>query len=70
ENRNVIDSSSLYYLHPSDHTCMIISSVKLNGENYEEWSLSMRNALRAKRKQSFLDGKIKKLVEDAYEIED
>ncbi|KAL9447402.1 hypothetical protein AB3S75_014964 [Citrus x aurantiifolia] len=70
ENRNMIDSSSPYYLHPSDHTGMIISPVKLNGENYEEWSHSMRNAFRARRKQSFLNGKIEKPAEDAPEIED
>ncbi|KAK9190783.1 hypothetical protein WN943_019393 [Citrus x changshan-huyou] len=70
ENRNMIDSSSPYYLHPSDHTGMIISPVKLSGENYEEWSRSMRNAFRARRKQLFLNGKIEKPAEDAPEIED
>ncbi|KAH9718013.1 retrovirus-related pol polyprotein from transposon RE1 [Citrus sinensis] len=70
ENRNMIDSSSLYYLHPFDHTGMIISPMKLNGENYEEWSRSMCNAFRARRKQSFLNGKIEKPAEDALEIED
>ncbi|KAK9178381.1 hypothetical protein WN943_027571 [Citrus x changshan-huyou] len=70
ENRNLIDSSSPYYLHPFDHTGMIISPMKLNGENYEEWSRSMRNAFRARRKQSFLNGKIEKPAEDAPEIED
>ncbi|KAL9451004.1 hypothetical protein AB3S75_012702 [Citrus x aurantiifolia] len=66
----MIDSSSPYYLHPFDHTGMIISPVKLNGENYEEWSHSMHNAFRARRKQSFLNGKIEKPAEDALEIED
>ncbi|KAH9685729.1 retrotran gag 3 domain-containing protein [Citrus sinensis] len=70
ENPNMIDSSSSYYLHPSDHTGMIISPVKLNGENYEEWSCSMRNAFWARRKQSFLNGKIEKPAEDAPKIED
>ena len=44
--------------------------MKLNGDNYEEWSRSMRNAFRARRKQSFLKGKIEKPAEDAPEIED
>ncbi|KAH9678849.1 retrovirus-related pol polyprotein from transposon RE1 [Citrus sinensis] len=70
KNRNLIDSSSPYYLHPFDHLGMIISPMKLNGENYEEWSCSMRNAFRARRKQLFLNGKIEKPAEDAPEIED
>ncbi|XP_026409954.1 uncharacterized protein LOC113305058 [Papaver somniferum] len=65
-----IDPSSLYYLHPSDHTCMVISPVKLNGDNYEEWFRSMRNAFRARRKYSFLDGNITQPKEDDPDIED
>lgn len=49
---------STYYLHPSADTGNIISPILLKGDNYEEWSRSIRNNLRAKNKLGFLDGTI------------
>lgn len=49
---------SAYYLHPSEGTGAIISPILLKGDNYEEWSRSLRNNLRAKNKLGFIDGTI------------
>ncbi|CAM8913933.1 unnamed protein product [Rhodiola kirilowii] len=50
-----IDSQSPFYLHPSHHPGLPICPVILKGDNYQEWSTAMRNALQAKRKMRFLD---------------
>ncbi|KNA09127.1 hypothetical protein SOVF_156280, partial [Spinacia oleracea] len=50
---------SEYYLHPSEGTGAVISPILLKGDNYEEWSRSLRNNLRAKNKLVFIiDGTI------------
>lgn len=64
------NTSSPYYLHPSDHPGMNICQVVLKGENFQEWERCMRNAFRAKRKLGFLDGVIKKPDDESLEIED
>lgn len=61
---------SPYYLHPSDNPGSLISPVQLKGENYAEWARSMRNALRAKKKLRFVDGKIQQPSDDSTELED
>ncbi|CAA7012885.1 unnamed protein product [Microthlaspi erraticum] len=48
------------YLHASDGPGNLITTVQLKGENYEDWSKHMRNALRTKRKLGFIDGTITK----------
>ncbi|XP_021843066.2 uncharacterized protein [Spinacia oleracea] len=47
-----------YYLHPSEGTHLVISPILLTTDNYEEWSRSFRNNLRAKSKLGFIDGSI------------
>nr|GEV43049.1 retrovirus-related Pol polyprotein from transposon TNT 1-94 [Tanacetum cinerariifolium] len=64
------DTSSPYYLHPSDHPGMNICQVVLKGENFQEWERYMCNAFRAKRKLGFLDGVIKKPDDKSVKIED
>lgn len=49
---------SAYYLHPSEGTGAVISPIMLTGDNYESWSRSLRNNLRAKNKLGFIDGTI------------
>ncbi|XP_013594607.1 PREDICTED: uncharacterized protein LOC106302694 [Brassica oleracea var. oleracea] len=49
-----------YSLHASDNPGAMITPVTLTGENYNEWSSEMTNALRAKRKLGFIDGSITK----------
>lgn len=51
---------SPYTLHASDNPGTLITSVTLTGENYNEWSTEMINALQAKRKIGFIDGSIVK----------
>ena len=48
---------------------MVITQVQLKGENYEEWAKAIRNALRAKKKLGFIDGKIDKPTDEA-DLED
>ena len=55
-----VASPSPYVLYSSDNPGAVITSVKLNGENYNEWSVEMLNALQAKRKTGFINGTIKK----------
>ena len=49
-----------YSLFASDNPGAMITSVTLTGENYNEWSSEMTNAIRAKRKLGFIDGSIAK----------
>ncbi|KAL2927969.1 Retrovirus-related Pol polyprotein from transposon RE1 [Bienertia sinuspersici] len=49
---------SAYYFHPNKGTGAIISPILLKGDNYEEWSRSLRNNLLAKNKLGFIDGTI------------
>lgn len=51
---------SPFYLHPSDGPGNLITTVQLRGENYEDWSKHVRNALRTKRKLGFIDGTLEK----------
>ena len=50
---------SEFYLHPSEGTGTTISPILLKGDNYEDWSKSLCNNLRAKNKLGFIDGTIK-----------
>ncbi|KAL1196691.1 hypothetical protein V5N11_025416 [Cardamine amara subsp. amara] len=45
-----------YYLPPGADPGNIISTVTLNGNNYERWAKVMRNAFHAKNKLNFIDG--------------
>ena len=52
------DSSSPYYLHPSDNPGTLLVSEIFNGENYVAWSRSIVIALTVKNKVQFTDGSI------------
>jgi gag-polypeptide of LTR copia-type/Retrotransposon gag protein len=58
--KNIIDSSSLFYLSSSDNPGMLISSCILKGENYDMWVKAMKNALRTKNKLGFINGSVAK----------
>ncbi|CAL9235088.1 unnamed protein product, partial [Arabidopsis halleri] len=60
---------SPYALFASDNPGALISSVQLNGENYNEWATEMRNALQAKRKIGFIDGTIEKPPPDSDDLD-
>jgi hypothetical protein len=50
------DSSSCYYLHPSNNPGALLVFEIFTGENYIVWSRSMTIALTVKNKISFIDG--------------
>ena len=52
------DSSSCYYLHPSDNPRALLVSEIFTGDNYIAWSRSMTIALTVKNKISFIDGSL------------
>ncbi|CAH9133140.1 unnamed protein product [Cuscuta epithymum] len=53
-----IEYTSPYYLGPQDRPGDFITPVRLTGENYDDWSSSVRLALRARRKFVFVNGVI------------
>ncbi|XP_031396748.1 uncharacterized protein LOC116207794 [Punica granatum] len=48
----------VYLFTPSDGPGTQLISCKLNGRNYNTWSLAMQTALQAKNKLSFIEGKV------------
>lgn len=52
----VIDANHPYFLHPSDHPGLILITVTLNEQNYNQWFRSMKIALSSKLKLGFVDG--------------
>ena len=54
------DPSSVYYIHPSDHTSQQLVSVKFDGAGYSSWKRCMLIAISAKNKVDFVTGKIPK----------
>ncbi|XP_050211821.1 uncharacterized protein LOC126661981 [Mercurialis annua] len=57
-NLDFENSSSPYYLHPSENPSLILVSPPLNGQNYHSWFRSMRMCLLSKNKLKFVDGSI------------
>jgi len=56
----------VYFVHPSEDPNFVLVTPPLNGSNYLAWSRSMRHALGAKNKLSFIDGSL--LVPDLLEL--
>ncbi|XP_016193035.1 uncharacterized protein LOC107633961 [Arachis ipaensis] len=54
------DSSSHFYLHPSENTSIPLIHTILDGKNYSSWSNAMLLALKSKNKLKFVDGSLKK----------
>ncbi|KAF5447408.1 hypothetical protein F2P56_032962 [Juglans regia] len=52
------DSSSYYYLHPSDNPGTLLVSEIFYGDNYVAWSRSITIALTVKNKVAFIDGSL------------
>ncbi|XP_020225129.1 uncharacterized protein LOC109807015 [Cajanus cajan] len=52
------DASSPYYLHPSETPSLTITPNILEGQNYHQWSCSVRMSLISKNKIGFIDGSI------------
>ena len=47
------------FLQASDHPGMYLTNVKLNGTNFQQWSRSVKIALRTRTKLGFIDGSCK-----------
>ncbi|EPS61553.1 hypothetical protein M569_13243, partial [Genlisea aurea] len=47
-----------FNLLPGDHPGLLLTTIQLRGENYDEWAKAMRAGLRAKKKYGFVDGTI------------
>lgn len=62
-------ATSPYSIFASDNPGVLITSVQLKGENYNEWATEMFNALQAKRKAGFIDGTLKKPPEGHADLE-
>ncbi|KAK2966571.1 hypothetical protein RJ640_009343 [Escallonia rubra] len=60
--KTTIDTSSPYYLHPSDHPGLIFVTHPLseNGDNYFTWRHSFLNASHSKNEADVVDGTIEK----------
>lgn len=61
---------SPYDLTAGDNPGTIISKPPLRGPNYDEWSASIRLALKARKKFGFADGSIAKPSEESEDFED
>ncbi|KAI5343235.1 hypothetical protein L3X38_011111 [Prunus dulcis] len=57
------------FLNHSDHPRLVLVSKKLNGDNYNTWSRSMRISLSTKNKIGFIDGSIKKPKADKHPLD-
>ncbi|GAA0187559.1 hypothetical protein LIER_34847 [Lithospermum erythrorhizon] len=55
-----LDHNSPFYLSSSDNPGDIISTVTFNGNNYDDWSKSLRLLLILRRKFGFIDGSVDK----------
>jgi hypothetical protein len=61
---------SPYDITSNDNPGSLITHVQLKGENYDEWSRSLRTALRARKKFGFVDGTIGRPDEGSSDLED
>lgn len=58
------DSTSIYFIHPSENPTVPLVSEKFSGVGYGEWKRSMIIALSAKNKMAFVDGSLEKPSEN------
>lgn len=61
--------ASPYMLFSSDNPGVKITSVMLDGDNYNQWANEMLNALQAKRKIGFINGTLKKPSSESPDYE-
>ena len=57
------------FLQASDHPGMYLANVKLNGTNFQQWSRSVKIALRTRTKLGFIDGSCKKPLATSLKYE-
>ncbi|KAL0462716.1 UNVERIFIED_CONTAM: hypothetical protein Slati_0159200 [Sesamum latifolium] len=69
KQKKLVDESEAMKLQISENPGMCLVSSLLNGKNYLSWSRSIRIALGAKMKLSFINGKSTKPEEDLDQYE-
>ena len=60
----------VYHLMLGDNPGTLITQVQLRPENFDEWTMAVKTALRAKKKFGFIDGSVKQPSKDAADLED
>ncbi|XP_072956526.1 uncharacterized protein [Typha angustifolia] len=58
KEKSPTDLSNPYFIHPSDHSGLVLISKPLNGDNYSSWKRSMIRALNTRNKLRFINGSI------------
>ncbi|XP_073004953.1 uncharacterized protein [Typha latifolia] len=56
KEKSPADLSNPYFIHPSDHSGLVLVSKPLNGDNYSSWKRSMIRALNTRNKLGFING--------------
>lgn len=58
QSRNAITNANLQnplFIHPSDNSGMVLTTIQLTGDNYRHWSKAVRKALSVKNKLGFIE---------------
>ncbi|XP_072076881.1 uncharacterized protein [Arachis hypogaea] len=63
------DSTSIYYLHPSDGIGTPLSTITIDGKNYGDWSIAILWGLKGKNKVRFVDGSLPRPDKDDENFE-
>jgi len=61
---------SPYDITTFDNPGILITQVQLKDKNYDEWARSVRTTLRARKRFDFIDGSIKKSMDESTDLED
>ncbi|XP_019227852.1 PREDICTED: uncharacterized protein LOC109209120 [Nicotiana attenuata] len=59
-NQPIIDTSSPFYMHPSDNSGIALVPVPFDGFGYRSWRRGMMRALSVKNKLGFINGDCKR----------
>ncbi|XP_004298166.1 PREDICTED: uncharacterized protein LOC101305751 [Fragaria vesca subsp. vesca] len=65
DSETLLEVSSPYLIHHSDHPRLVLISKPLNGDNFSGWKRAMVRALNSKKKLGFVNGSIKAPSETA-----
>lgn len=62
-----LDLQNPLFIHPSDNSGMVLTTIQLTGENYRRWKKSVTKSLSVKNKLGFVDGSVVHSVENSYQ---
>lgn len=60
--------SSIYYIHPSDHSTLKLVTTPFNGTGFGDWKRSIIIGLVSKNKLSFVDGSLPKSADSSPDL--